>query len=324
MGQNKQPRVSIIIPCKKIGEYAEECVRHCTLLDYGNFEIIVLPDENVEAKELLGAIIIETGDLRPAQKREIGVQHSSGEIIAFIDDDAFPTPKWLMSAVNIFEDENVGAVGGPAVTPDSDSLLLQASGAVYQSYMGGGPYAYRYQPGDRRNVDDYPTCNLLVRKKTFVDAGGFDTNYWPGEDTILCRAITMTLKEEIIYEPKALVYHHRRNVFNGHLKQVASYALHRGFFVKKFPETSRRVSYFLPSLLFLGIIVGLPGSLVLGLSEYYFSMLGLYLVIMLLSSVRVCRYNVSLLLITFVGTILTQITYGAWFLKGLITKSLNV
>ena len=324
MAKSKQPRVSIIIPCKKIGEYAEECVRHCNQLDYENYEIIVLPDENTEANQLIGAIIIETGDLRPSQKRELGVKRSTGEIIAFIDDDAYPTPAWLASAVAVFEDARVGAVGGPAVTPSSDSLLLQASGAVYQSLMGGGPYSYRYQPSGRRNVDDYPTCNLLVRKRTFVDAGGFDTNYWPGEDTILCRAITMTLKESIVYEPKALVYHHRRNVFSGHLRQVASYALHRGFFVKKFPETSRRISYFLPSLLFLGIIVGLPSSLVLNLSGYYFGLIGLYLGIMLLSTVHVCRNRINLLFFTFVGTILTQITYGAWFLRGLLTKHLNI
>ncbi len=322
MGRAKPPRISIIVPCKTIGPYAVECVEHCNKLAYSNKEVLVLPDEVGGADLVPGATVIATGPIRPSEKRDLGADRSTGEILAFIDDDAFPRPDGLTHAVPLFEDERVGGVGGPAVTPPSDTLPLQASGAIYQSLMGGGPYAYRYVPGRHREVDDYPSCNLLVRKSTFLDAGGFDTEYWPGEDTKLCLAITKELGKSIVYVPGALVYHHRRNLFTGHLKQVSSYALHRGFFVKKFPETSRRLSYFLPSLLVLGLIAGLPLLFVPGLRELYLGIFGLYLLLVLLSSMHVAGGHVLLLALVFPGTVITQLTYGVWFLKGLASRSL--
>jgi cellulose synthase/poly-beta-1,6-N-acetylglucosamine synthase-like glycosyltransferase len=318
----KPPRVSIIIPCKSVGDYAEECVAYCNQLDYPDFEIIVLPDELPENVSLSGVTIIPTGPVGPSQKRDLAGSRSTGEIFAFIDDDAYPQRDWLTHAVLPFSDDKVGAVGGPAITPPSDALLLQASGAVYQSLLGGGPHAYRYVPGSRREVDDYPSCNLLVRKSVFLEAGGFGTEYWPGEDTKLCLAITKHLGKSIAYEPKALVYHHRRNLFRGHMKQVASYALHRGFFVKRFPETSRRLSYFMPSLFVVGLLAGLPFLFVSGLRELYLAAIGLYLALVIISSAVVSIRHPRLFILVIVGTIFTQLTYGAWFLKGLTSRSL--
>ena len=40
------PKVSIIIPCKHIDNYTEQCIRHIKELDYSDFETIVLPDED--------------------------------------------------------------------------------------------------------------------------------------------------------------------------------------------------------------------------------------------------------------------------------------
>jgi len=155
-----------------------------------------------------------------------------------------------------FDDDEVGAAGGPATTPPEDNLWQQVSGAVYSSFAASGSYRYRYIHDRRREVDDYPTCNLAVRKSVFNDAKGFQTNYWPGEDTELCLTITKKLGKKIIYDPLVHVYHHRRNFWNGHFKQVTQYALHRGFFVKKFPETSRKLAYFMPTILTVGILTG--------------------------------------------------------------------
>jgi cellulose synthase/poly-beta-1,6-N-acetylglucosamine synthase-like glycosyltransferase len=45
------PMVSIIIPCKEIDNYTKECVNYCKKLDYENYDIIVLPDEQNESIE---------------------------------------------------------------------------------------------------------------------------------------------------------------------------------------------------------------------------------------------------------------------------------
>ena len=40
----KEKFVSIIVPCREIDKYTEECIEGCLKLNYGNYEIIVIPD----------------------------------------------------------------------------------------------------------------------------------------------------------------------------------------------------------------------------------------------------------------------------------------
>jgi len=304
--------VSLIIPVSKWNKNLEECIKYCLELDYSAYEIIVLPDDKFEYQDKR-VIIIPTGKVGPALKRNIGVDHSKGEIIAFIDDDIFPRKDWLQNAVKNFIDPEIAAVGGPAVTPANDSLLQQASGAVYASLLGGGTYRYRYIPGIRRTVDDFPSCNFIVRKEVFKQVGGFRTNFWPGEDTAICLDI-VNLGKKIIYDPEVLIYHHRRSLFTGHLKQVMAYALHRGYFAKRFPKTSLRLSYFVPTLFVIFLIFGWIVS-----PFIYQTVILAYLCLLLIS---VWQFE-NIKFLTLLGIIATHFTYGVYFIKGLFAKKLK-
>jgi len=237
-----------------------------------------------------------------------------------LDDDAYPVKDWLKIALVNFKDPEVAAVGGPAVTPLSDSFAQKASGAIYASVAVSGQFIYRYVPKKRKEVDDYPSCNFLVRKSVMLELGGFNTKFWPGEDTKLCLDITKKLNKRIVYDPGAIVYHHRRPVFLAHLKQIASYALHRGYFVKKYPETSLKFSYFVPTLFVLAVVCGgilflifpafkLP--FLLGLSSYF-----------LLVFIFSLSKDLRLIIRVFIGIIFSHITYGIFFLKGLLSSRL--
>ena len=108
----------------------------------------------------------------------------------------------------------------------------------------------------RRDVDDYPSCNLLVRTDVLREIHGYRTDFWPGEDTLLCEDIVYGQGKRLVYDPWSIVYHHRRRLFGPHLRQLGRYAFHRGYFVKKSPKTSFKLSYFIPSLFVLGVILG--------------------------------------------------------------------
>jgi len=320
--------VSIIIAVKTWQKNLEECVAKCLELDYSDFEIIVLPDQafanEFSPKGAIPVNIIPTGPLKPADKRDIGIKYAKGEIIAFVDDDAYPVTGWLKYALEDLTDPIVAAVGGPGVTPPSDSLSQQVSGKIYSSLMVSGNYIYRYLPRKKREVDDLPSCNLIVRRDVIESLRGFDTHYWPGEDTKLCLDITKKLSKKIIYDPRVLVYHHRRRVFGEHLRQIASYALHRGYFVKKFPETSLKLSYFIPSIFITSLILGPLVGLLLPVKLLYIGCVSLYLIAVFVSSlIAGIGKGVSLATLVFIGIIFTHITYGLFFIKGLVSSKLN-
>ena len=311
--------ISIIIPVREINAYIRESIPHIMELDYPDYEVLIFPDE-ASKEQFPRTRIIPTGPVGPAEKRDLALKVAKGTLFAFLDDDAYPDENWLKAAVRHFGDEEVAAVGGPAVTPKDDSLLQKAGGGVYSSFLGGGSYRYRYVPMAKRAVDDYPSCNFIVRKTVFEKLGGFDTTFWPGEDTKLCLQITHELKKKIIYDPEVLVYHHRRPLFIPHLKQVWSYALHRGYFVKKFSETSLKLSYFLPSLLFLSLVIGVPLSFASPIVRGAFlSGLSLYLVLTFASSIHSDGRLIPLICL---GILSTHLTYGVGFLRGLAMRRL--
>jgi len=272
-------------------------------------------------KEGVPVKVIPTGILSPAEKRDMAVKHASGEILAFLDDDTYPVKLWLREALKNFSNHEVAAVGGPAITPAQDNLRQRASGCVYSSIAASGSYVYRYLPAKKRYVDDYPSCNFLVRKSVMDELGGFKTSFWPGEDTKLCLDITKKLKKKIVYDPRAVVYHHRRELFIPHLRQVISYALHRGYFVKKYPQTSARITFFLPSLFILWLYVAGVASLFWPALRYaYLIILLLYLLIVLVFSVNL--RNLRMVHLVFFGIIMTHFAYGVFFIKGLCSSKM--
>ncbi len=314
-------KVSIIIAVKGMNAFLEESIKKCLKLNYKDYEIIVLPDQAFSCPDER-VRIIPTGSCLPAKKRDIGWHNAKGDILAFLDDDAYPAEHWLDSAVKNFDDPDVAAVGGAAVTPPTENFLRLASGLVYESVAVSGNFRYRYTQGKKQYIDDYPSCNLLVRKCVFEKIGGFKTKFWPGEDTILCLEITKKLRKKIVYDPRALVFHHRRLLFSGHLRQIKNYALHRGYFVKRFPETSLKWQYFMPSGLLLWFSLGFIISVFNPLFSlvYCFSFF-IYAALIFLSAS--CPKDLKLTGYVFAGIFLTHIYYGFYFLKGLFISRLN-
>jgi len=313
-------KVSIIIPVRKINDYIREAIPHHLQLDYPDYEILIFPDE--PSKETFPRTrIIPSGKTGPAEKRDMALQYAQGEILAFIDDDAYPRPDWLKNAVAHFKDPSVGAVGGPAVTAENDGVLRQASGKVYESFLCSGGYTYRYVPGKLMDAEDLPSVNLIVRKAVFERIGGFDSSFYPGEDTKLCLDIIKIAQKRIIYDPDVLVYHHRRKLFWQHLKQSNNYALHRGYFAKALPDTSRKFVYFIPSLFVLGLVVGpLLALLFPPLWYVYFTVLLLYFILLVASTAHLKDIRVWLLAVA--GVFLTHVSYGIGFIRGLLSKEL--
>lgn len=261
--------VSIIIPLKKINDYIKEETKYLLEQTYKNFEVVILPDSFSEEEIDLDIFrdkrikIIETGAIPPALKRSKGVENSNGEILAFLDDDTYPEKDWLKNSLRAMETKNINALGGPAITSPKDNFSKQISGLIYGSALMSGKHKARYIPDKVQYVNDYPSCNFIITKELYKRVGGFDGEYWPGEDTILCNNI-MKANEKILYTPEALVYHHRRDLLFGHFKQLKGYAWHRGYFVKKFGGNSFELSYFIPSIFLLWTIF-LPIALTLKL-----------------------------------------------------------
>jgi len=320
-------KFSVIIPVRTITPYVKETVSFLRKQTEKDFEIIIVTDNK---EKIAGAKTLASGEPTPSYKRNFGASKAKGEFLAFLDDDSYPSKDWLKNAEALFSDQSlnqeVAAVCGPTLTPATDNLLQKASGLVWSSWLGsGGAGVYRNKVMPRREVEDFPSVNLLVRKKDFDKIGGFDINHWPGEDTKLCLDL-IKLGKKIIYDPRVLVYHHRRAVFLPHLKQISRYALRRGHFARIFPETSFRIGYFLPSIFAYGLIFGLLAIFFFPVIRWlFFLLLGVYFLLLLLSGLKILyeEKNIFLAFLVMAAIFLTHLTYGLLFPIGYLQKEIK-
>jgi len=318
--------VAVVIPVRTATTYLEETISFLRKQSYKKYELIVVTDEE---EKIETARVIASKKPGPAYKRNLGVKKARGKILAFLDDDSYPQKDWLKNAIRVFEeDKDIVAVCGPSLTPPNDSIRQKASGWVWASWFGSaGAGTYRNKVSHRREVDDFPSVNLLVRKKDFERVGRFDIKHWPGEDTKLCLGLTKGLGKKIIYDPKVIVYHHRRPIFGPHLKQISRYAVRRGFFAKKYPETSRRLGYFAPTIFISGLVIGSIISLFYPFFEnIYFTALVIYTGLLLISGAEVLIKEKDLYLswLVMIAIFFTHVCYGIYFPYGFFRKDLGI
>jgi cellulose synthase/poly-beta-1,6-N-acetylglucosamine synthase-like glycosyltransferase len=308
--------VSIIIPCRTIDEVTKNCVSKCHSLDYPNIEIVLLPDERGFTD---GALVFPTGPVSPGKKRNVGASAAKGEVFAYIDADAYPRTDWLSNAMRYLQRDNVGAVGGPGLTPPDDSSFAQAQGAILSSFLVSGKISTRYKSSQAEETDDIHSVNFVAWRKVVERVGGWNEQYWPGEDTLICREIKKAGYKQLL-APDVVVYHKRRTTWGGYLTQIRNYGIHRGFFAKHFPENSLRLGYFFPSFLIIGLVGGILLSLVFPLFWYVLATcVVLYILVLLAVAISDIK-NISRILL---GIPLTHLAYGTGFLQGLVIRRLS-
>jgi len=306
-----RPKFSVIIPVQRIYDYLREHMKSYEKQLLDDFEIIILSDIK-EKDKFPQTRIIKTGKVPPSTKRNIGAKKAKGEILAFIDDDAYPLKDWLKVASREFENKKIVALGGPSLSPPQSTFFQRISNKVYE--LSSSKTGIRYGKGKRQNIDDWPTCNLLVRRADFLKVGGSE-ELWGGEDTQLCYALLKT-KKEIIYNPDLAIYHHPRTKLKSHLKQSYFWGMWRGFFMKKHPKQSRQLTFFIPPLFVLGLILGAILSILSPLiKSIYFSTLGIYAIYLICIGIK--AKNLKFFFPIIGVMFLTQVAYGIGFFKGI-------
>jgi hypothetical protein len=321
---SSEPRISVVVPTIRLNDRVRACIEHLKRQSYRNFDVYVVTDEPESFPvDGLDVHFLASGPVLPNHKRLQAARASDADVIALIDDDAYAVPDWLSVAARHFADPQVVAAGGPGVTPPEDGPSQRVSGAIFASPLVSAGQIRRYVPRTSCDVGFLPSCNFFARREPFLAAVAEALKYWSGEDVMLCRGLARGA-ERIVYDPAALVFHHRRPLFWGHIRQVWNYAVHRGFFIKRFPETSRNPQYCVPALFVAGNVAFALAPLasppvrmtLLGLAGTYAAFVGL-------EAWRAQRTHAVNPLAVAIGIYLTHLTYGTGFLAGLSRRELD-
>ena len=316
------PICSIIVPAKSVTPYLSELFHHLRESDSPEWEVLVVLDDAEGLIDGEGVRWLSSGPVGPAAKRDLACSKAFGDYFLFLDDDSYPSPSWIRAVIHEFRCGHV-AVAGPGVTPPNASRGERCSGAVYLTTFGGG-FPARYRPvGTGRFVSDWPTVNLAVSRKAFEMVGGFGSSYWPGEDTLFCDKLILN-GMEIRYEPRVVVYHHRRRTLREHLRQVGNYGLHRGNFFRHQGRSSRKLAFVIPSIATLAL--GLSATMFLATQDpVALTPVLLYAAAIAVNALHILRLESPWAAVaSFIYVPTTHIWYGLRFAHGaLLSKSVD-
>jgi glycosyltransferase involved in cell wall biosynthesis len=205
-------RVSIIIPVKPGG--VVRALDALAGLDY--------------PRHLLELILAE--GKRPSCQRNRAAAEASGELLYFLDDDSMASPDMLRRAVPHFVDPQVAAVGGPSLTPASDTLRQKAFGAALSSLIGGGGVRNRYRKsGTARATGDNELilCNLCFRRDRYLECGGLDERLYPNEENELMDRLKRSGRI-LVHDPDLAVERSQRPTWRAFARQLFTYGRGRG------------------------------------------------------------------------------------------------
>ena len=139
-----------------------------------------------------------------------GVAHSSGEYVAFLNNDAKPHPDWIRAAVERFEESpSVGAVASRVL--DWDGNLVDYVGSA-MTWFGQGYKPFTAQPvpayaNVRRDVLFGTGAAMFVRRSVFDALTGFDERYFMFFEDVDFGWRLNLRGWRFAYEPASLAYH---------------------------------------------------------------------------------------------------------------------
>ena len=247
--------ISIVIPFSGQNFYLTKNLKHLSQFNKYPFEVILVPDFKINLdpqKYNFEIKIIESGVVSPARKRDIGANISKFNFLFFIDDDAYISDKWFGQFLSKTDKlySKYSCIVGPGLTPKDDSFYSKIiSNFYYSKFLSLFPE--RFLPlGKAKEVQDWPTVNFCIKKDVFNIIGGFNTDLWPGEDTLLCKKL-VAQNFKILYDPELTVFHYRRSSITKSIRQIYRYGFHRGILFFDLGYKNQKKFYIFLLLIFI-------------------------------------------------------------------------
>ena len=195
-------------------------------------EVILVVDHNPDLMQRVSAefpaltVIANSHHRGLSGARDTGVAHSSGRVVAFLDDDARAEPNWAVELSAAYGDPKVVGAGG-WIEPDWSVRRPPWWPSEFDWVVG---CSYRGLPSHRSPVRNVIGANMSFRRSVLERAGGFDARMGRvgngttgGEETEVCIRVRERFPDtEIIFEPRARVYH-----------RVSPQRAHWSYFVKR-------------------------------------------------------------------------------------------
>jgi glycosyltransferase involved in cell wall biosynthesis len=194
---------------------------------YSNIEIIFVAERSKALLEEIQRyatdntatnmkVIFNDGEMGMSAARNLGIKNAQGDIIAFVDDDALPSPDWAEEIMKTYEDVSVIGVTGPA-SPLWQNIAIDWFPNEFDWILGCSGFSGILQEKDVRNVwgmnmsfrrEAFDSCGLfLTTLGAKGGGGGLGTQKFASEETEFSIRVRRKTGKRILFNPKTNVQH---------------------------------------------------------------------------------------------------------------------
>ncbi|MDO8726853.1 MAG: glycosyltransferase [Candidatus Methanoperedens sp.] len=221
-------KISVVIPVKNEERKIGQCLDAVFNQTLQPFEVIVVDGHSTDATEECAikfpvrVIFEDYGTVGGA--RQIGVENSKGEFVAFTDADCIPERNWLENLVKGFDNGIIGVGGG--IKNIGDGLWEKSIALALDSFLGSANSVQDRVFKDKRYVKSISGCNSMYRKKDLIDLGGFNVRLSFNEETELNSRLSKFGK--LLYIPNAIVLHNQDRNLREFVMRIYKFGKSRG------------------------------------------------------------------------------------------------
>jgi hypothetical protein len=219
-------------------------------------------------------------------------------------------------------------VGGPNVCPADAPWIERLFAVVLSSRLAFGPSRARYTPvGNIRESSEKELilCNLVARRQTLVELGGFDESLYPNEENALMDDIQKR-GGKLLYDPDLIVERRPRPNLKAFIKMLLTYGRGRAEQFRLHPTSGSALNFVPP--LFCVYLLALPVLAFMAMTKSRVDWLAvasspllLYLLcVAAQTAASSVRHGLARSLAAMPLIVLTHIFYGLGFWRGLFTR----
>jgi len=324
VSEKKLPFVSVIISTRNEQNNIGRCLDSILKTEYpkDKFEVVVVDgstDDTAKIVERYPVRLIKNIGGGAALARNIGIRNAKGSIVALVDADTTVHPNWLIELVKCFgTDKRIMSVGGQNITPPDSSEFCSLAGKVYSSFLGGGGTRFGKVGGDICETYHNPGCNVALKRETFDIVGPYTESIIPVGEDLEMDARIREHGYKLLYTPKSIVYHRRKDGMKNFLKQSYVYGAVRGRLTKMHWNLFN-IFLVIPSMAIISFPIALLVAFFYPVFGYVtLTALILYLLVCFLSALKQTNgvKNIITMVAMYMGH---HLCYGLGFLKGMFT-----
>ena len=251
------PLVSIIIINYNGKSYLEKCLESIKKIKYDNLEIIVVDNNSTDGTmEFLvqnyPSIITLKLDKNYgfAKPNNMAAKIAKGDFLLFLNNDTEVTPNFLTELVQVLVgNDQIGIC---------QSLLLKYNGEIDSSgdFIDniGIVYNSKKQIDKIREISSARGASMIIRKKLFLDLGGFDEKFFVSFEDVDLGWRTWIMGYSVVINPKSIVYHHGGKTHDSIKNEISFHGLKNQLSMK---ITNFEINYAVNSLVKFFFIFGI-------------------------------------------------------------------